>query len=268
MEIKDFIGAVATTNGDPFRIEDEEVAEQIKGIFDDAISIEEKTFILTEHEEWMTMCRQLDIGEYDAKAISVVRTQNPNDTLKIVFEEDFYNDDEKAQHYMLANVLHVVDTTDAPNGYPSRLVDAIVGFETFEEAKEAQRVLGGSIRHLKKKDGWNVYVRGNEAYDAYEMNAEDLGYNLEFSSDMEEFKKFADDEVKEMVSDLDFDEAFGYLSALKKIEKEVEGLDEDEVLFANAFYDGNYDTVVMKKSCMSYSYDAWEYVIGLIIEKD
>lgn len=265
MEIKDFIGAVATTNGDSFRIEDEEVAEQIKGIFDNTFR-ERMSLKTTDNDEWKNLCRQLDIGEYDAEFIYVTHAENPNDNLKIVFEEDFYNDDEKAQHYMLANVLHVVDTTDAPNGYPSRLVDAIVGFETFEEAKEAQRVLGGSIRHLKKKEGWSIYVRGNDAYDAYNLNAEDLGYNLEFSSDMEGFKQFADDEVSGMASGFDFDEAFGYLSALKKIEKEVEGLGDDEVLFANAFYDGNYDTVVMKKSCMSYSYDTWEYVIGLIIK--
>lgn len=89
------------------------------------------------------------------------------------------------------NGLELIQTTAGMNGYPQQLQDAIIGFDTFEEAEKLAKENGLSIEVFTKRDGWDLWYRtGNTAWEAFERSCEDYG---------EDYAQYANDEAEDYV---------------------------------------------------------------------
>ena len=159
------------------------------------------------------------------------------------------------------NSLEHIETTSERNGYPSNLKKAIIGFETFEEAKKLADENGLSIEIFEKRDGWQLYYRtGNKAYEALKISSDSYGDNYR-SFQSNEIEDFFKHEVKAQLPFFNsFDDIESFLSKKKEIYEALETADDDELVIT---CDGVYYDIV-KKHTMSFSEDTKTTVIGLI----
>lgn len=159
------------------------------------------------------------------------------------------------------NGLELIETTSERNGYPSHLKNAIIGFDSFEEAEKIAKDNNLSIEIFTKKDGWQLYYRtGNSAYEPFKNGADGYGDNYsDFCS--EDVDTFYEKEVKPFLGDFnDFDSLSDFLEKKKEIFDKLELIDEDEKVI---ICDGNYYETIQKTS-MSFYFDTKTSVIGLI----
>ena len=160
-----------------------------------------------------------------------------------------------------ANGLELIDTSSARNGYPENLQRAIIGFDTFEDAKMLAEEHGLSIEIFSKLDGWGIWYRtSNHAWEAFERSSDEYGddYRQYSKDDLESFY------VCEVQPNVDGFDSFAslreYLDKMEEIRDKIEDADDDELVLASCY--GYYDTV--KKTTMSYCYDTVHFAIGLI----
>ena len=71
----------------------------------------------------------------------------------------------------------MVETTSQANGYPSNLKYAYIGFETFEQAEEFANKFNMELAILDKHNGWQLWHRGNTAWEAFHIDSNDYGDN-------------------------------------------------------------------------------------------
>jgi len=164
------------------------------------------------------------------------------------------------------NPYKVIETTSERNGYPSNLKKAIIGFNTFEQAKKMADEYGLSIQFFKKKDGWDLWHRtGNIAYNAIQNKAENYGdnykeYDPEIYSSLEYLYEV---ELKELIKSNDYS-----LQELKDLIKSIEYLYEyieycnDDLIVIS---DGN-NVEIVDRYTMYWSNDTNHIAIGLIEE--
>lgn len=160
-----------------------------------------------------------------------------------------------------ANGLELIDTTSARNGYPQKLQRAIIGFDTFEDAKMLAEENGLSIEIFTKRDGWGFWYRtNNNAWEPFERSAEEYGDNYRQYTN-EDIDGFYVREVQPNVGSFDdFASLREYLDKMEEIRDKIEDADNGELVLASSW--GYYDTV--KKTTMSYCYDTHHFAIGLI----
>lgn len=163
----------------------------------------------------------------------------------------------------IANIekLQVIETTSAINGYPQDLKNALIGFDSFEDAERVANRYGLSIEIFTKRDGWELYYRtGNSAYSEIEVSAEDYGDDYR-SFTLSDYEDFYLNEVQERISEFNnFDDVSKFLEAKKKIYEAIEDLEADEMVLTRC--GEYYDTV--KIITMSHYYDTKTTVIGII----
>lgn len=75
---------------------------------------------------------------------------------------------------MKENNYKTVETTSAWNGYPEHIISAVIGFKTFDEAKNYADENDLELIWLDRKDGWNLWHRGDQAYFPLTINEETL----------------------------------------------------------------------------------------------
>lgn len=75
---------------------------------------------------------------------------------------------------MNENNYTTVETTSAWNGYPEHIINAVIGFKTFDEAKDYADEHGMELFWLDRKDGWNLWHRSGEAYEPLTINEDTL----------------------------------------------------------------------------------------------
>ena len=157
--------------------------------------------------------------------------------------------------------LHFVETTSESNGYPRNIKDALIGFDTFEEAEALAKEHGLDIMLLHKRDGWQLWHRKANAYEPMAITSADYGDDY---SDLHcmSAEDFYDEEVAPML------DAFSTLAELKAfveskeaIWEEMSTMGEDELMI---LHDGQYYEKV-EKSPMSWSFDTHNYEIGLVM---
>ena len=161
----------------------------------------------------------------------------------------------------IENGLQLVETTAKSTGYPERLQEAIIGFDTFEQAEELAKENGLSIESFHQNEGCDLWYRtGSTAYEPFRRSAEDFGDDYsEFSK--EDLEDFYENEVQPMVSDFEnFDDLRSFLDQKEKIKDELEDAEDDEIVITRC--GEYYDTI--KERTMSYNYDSHSYAIGLI----
>ena len=158
--------------------------------------------------------------------------------------------------------LDIISTTTASNGYPQNVKDAMVGFETFEQAQKLAEKYNLSIQSFTKKDGWGFWVRNNNVIFApYENSCEDYGDNFNELAKMSE-ADFIEDEVTPFLEgyNLNFERIEELIKNKKEIWEEVSSLEEGEIVIT---HEGRYYETIKKKS-MYFSHDTRNYIIGLI----
>lgn len=161
--------------------------------------------------------------------------------------------------------LHFVETTSESNGYPRNLKDALIGFDTFDEAEALAKEHGLDIMLLHKRDGWQLWHRKGNAYEPMTITSADYGDDY---SDLEYMgeEDFYDEEVAPML------DAFSTLAELKafiedqeEIWEEMSVMDRDELMI---LHDGKFYEMI-EKNPMSWSFDTHNYEIGLVrLHKD
>lgn len=82
--------------------------------------------------------------------------------------------------------LTLVETTGTRNGYPSQVANAITGFTSWEQAKTFAHINNLCLIWLDRRDGWNLWHRGNEATEPMNITEEDYGDGCEFFSSEEQ----------------------------------------------------------------------------------
>lgn len=87
---------------------------------------------------------------------------------------------------LVGDGLYLVETTGARNGYPSNVANAITGFTSWEQAKTFAHINNLCLIWLDRRDGWNLWHRGNEATEPMNITEEDYGDGCEFFSSEEQ----------------------------------------------------------------------------------
>lgn len=160
--------------------------------------------------------------------------------------------------------LSVIETTSERNGYPSNIKKAIIGFDSFEEAKEIAEKEGLKIQFFKKKDGWDLWYRtGDTAYNAIQNKAEDYGDNYKMY-DPEIYKNIEylyDVEFKDLIKDNSYSlqELKELIKSIEYLYESIEYCSEGQVVFS----DGN-NVEIVDEYTMYWQYDTNHIVIGLI----
>jgi len=159
-----------------------------------------------------------------------------------------------------AELLTYVETTSAWNGYPEAVQGAIIGFDSFKQAEEVAKQYGLKIISLEKLDGWALWHRKGEIFDALQRSSDDYGsdYNQFCHQDT---KFFYENEIKHCLGDFDnLDDLCTFIEKRKMVFEELEKIEENELVIT---YCGNYyDTI--KKETMAYSFDTHNYAIGVV----
>lgn len=161
-----------------------------------------------------------------------------------------------------ANNLQIIETTPERNGYPSKLRDAIIGFDSFKEAQELADKHGLSIEVFETKDGWSLWYRsGYTKYEAFNISAETFGDNYHaFSNDIDE-DEFIEIEIIPLIEDIsDFTKLQELIDTKKEIYDAIENAEDDELVIT--LYGNLLATV--KQQTMYFYHDTRHNVIGLI----
>ena len=138
--------------------------------------------------------------------------------------------------------LDTVDTTSERNGYPSNIRRAVVGFDNFESAKEIAGKYGLSLIWIDKKEGWNIWHRGEDAYKPMEIRPEYFGSDYNFENEVDSYKETALDNIKYMLdNDADFDDIERAVTNAEKVIDAICKLEADEVVVT--VNDEYYDTI-------------------------
>lgn len=162
------------------------------------------------------------------------------------------------------NDLEYIETTSARNGYPQSIQGAVIGFETFEEAKNFASENDLGIQFFEKRDGWNLWYRnGNTAYEEMTISSNDYGddYNEIYKGEFNVEEYFIDCEVNEQMSELlSFEDLGRFLNEKKDLWEEIEKMEEDEMIITCCGV--LYET--LKKETMRFSHDTRTTAIGCI----
>lgn len=161
-------------------------------------------------------------------------------------------------------MYYTIETTSNRNGYPTNLKEAVIGFETYEEAQEYARENGMEICSFFKKQGWDLWVREGYIANAFQLNAS--MFSDDYSHyDWNDGERYME-EAKQQVAD--FKEYDGwedercqeYLEECEQCRDEIDNLQEGEF----ACVANNQVCEVYKLHCMEYSHDGTTHVIGCI----
>lgn len=163
-----------------------------------------------------------------------------------------------------AHGLQVIETTSQANGYPSNLRYALIGFESFDDARALAETYGLKITSFHKRDGWQLWHRrGDNVYEPMYIVAGDYGddYLQHIHSDAD---TFFEDECKPFLEDINsFEELETFISERKDLYEHILECDESEMVIS---YNGRYYETI-KQSLMQWSHDTHTYAIGLIENK-
>lgn len=153
--------------------------------------------------------------------------------------------------------LDVIETTTGTNGYPQNLKFAIVDFDTFEQAQELADKYNLSIESFEKRDGWQLWSRGNRTmYKPYQLDVHmDFGDNY---SEVDE--DVIVDGIKDNIDNLEYSDIADYLRGQVEILDEIEKAADDEVVITHM---GEYYDTLPQESMIFY-HDTRNYTIGLI----
>lgn len=142
--------------------------------------------------------------------------------------------------------LRVIETTSSADGYPSHVIPAITGFESWEQAEQFASDNGLALMWCDYRDGQNLWYRANTASVPMTITADDFGdcWNIEdnihswfegFQQDMAECESI--EQMKEL------------LKVGEGIADAFATLGEDEALL---LFEGSLHRVIQVKNAISF----------------
>lgn len=160
------------------------------------------------------------------------------------------------------NGLQIAETTTSPNGYPGHVDMAIVGFDTFAQAKELEQKLDGyQLQWLKRKDGQSLWYRtGNAAYEPLTIKESDFGDNFNFLTP-DDLETFIESEVAPFVENCgNFDELEKLVSSRREVYDALLVCGDDEVVVTEC--GDYYDTIELHP--IRWSHDTENIELALV----
>lgn len=129
------------------------------------------------------------------------------------------------------NGLEIVETTSDRSGYPRGLGWAVIGFYSFEEAKELADKHGLQVTLLERFDGWQLWYNSKQTlYEAPTLKPEDLGYYVSYDNETDKQRVIKD--CKEIIEGCDdMNEIRNIVTSRCAIVEELECLGDNEAIF-------------------------------------
>ena len=157
--------------------------------------------------------------------------------------------------------LTVIKTTTDKNGYPKDLQNALVGFDTFEEAQDVAEEYGLRITTFIRKAGHELYYRNNNTtYEPLHIRAEDYGDDYKVFG-INHHKNYYKNEVRPYLSDFDnIDDLMDFVSAQEDIISALDDISRNELVIVR---DGEYYETIERKT-MRWDNEEELVVIGVI----
>lgn len=142
--------------------------------------------------------------------------------------------------------LRVIETTSSANGYPSHVIPAITGFESWEQAEQFANAYNLTLMWCDYRNGQNLWYRANNAVIPMNISAEDYGDNYELVTSEE----YWFDDFQEQMANC---ESIEQMQELLKVGEEIADafatLGDDEALL---LYEGSLHRVIQAKNAISF----------------
>lgn len=161
-------------------------------------------------------------------------------------------EEETLDDIAIENGLLVVETTSERNGYPSHLQDALIGFGCFANAEQIAKEHGLTLIWIDRRDGWQLWHRGDTAYEPMSISSSDFGDDYNFENNSDDFMEMARECISDMCDDgASFDDIRNYMEKVEKVTDAIDDLEDDQMVVT---YCGEYyDTINLHP--ISFSYD-------------
>lgn len=144
------------------------------------------------------------------------------------------------------NCLRVIETTSSANGYPSHVLPAITGFESWEQAEQFANAYNLALMWCDYRDGQNLWHRANTASVPMTITADDFGYNWSVEDNEESwFQKFQQD----MAECESIEQMKELLKAGEEIADAFATLGDEEALL---LFEGSLHRVIQAKNAISF----------------
>lgn len=160
--------------------------------------------------------------------------------------------------------LELECVTSGSNGCPKDTKLAIVGFSSFNNAKETADRYDMRVVLLHKRDGWQCFeVKDERLISAPRLVAEDMDYVNEWDESNEsELVK----EMKDAIKDAeDVESIMRVTEKYKELYDEIQDLDDGEVIFSRQ---EDYPYVIkwerVEKEPMEWCYDTHHYIVAIL----
>jgi PAS domain-containing protein len=174
----------------------------------------------------------------------------------IVLYKRFYELEDIAQEHN----LEIVRTTAAYNGYPECTQPAIVGFDNFAQAEALAKEYDLRIVTLHKRDGWEWWTRGDNAYEPLRPTANWYGDDSSEFTSCDYDNYFAEEVRPTLEYTQNLEELEELIKRHREIMEEIQAADEDQlVIVCDGYY---YETI--DKEVMQWSYDTHNYIIAIL----
>lgn len=237
----DLLNAIVNFGADPYIVETEEQAEEVMESIERATISRE----ITDEDEFSTALEQLDLK----KADHIYSFVDGSEFLVCLSEDWDYEED--LCDIADENGLEVVDTTSERSGYPRNLKKVLVGFDSFEQAEQISKENGLALIWIDRRDGWQLWHRGETAYEPMSIEEMDFGEDYSFEDDSERFMEMARERISEMCEEgASFDDIRSYMDKVEKVNDAIEDLEDDQTVVT---YCGEYyDTIKLHPIYFSY----------------
>lgn len=226
----DLLNAIVNFGADPYLVETEEQAEEVM----ESISRATISREITDEDEFNTALEQLDLK----KAAHIYSFVDGSEFLVCLSEDWDYEED--LCDIAVENGLEVVETTSERSGYPRHLKDVLVGFGSFENAEQIAKEHGLTLIWIDKRDGWQLWHRGDTAYEPMSISESDFGDDYSFENNADEVMDMARERISDMCDDgASFDDIREYMDKVEKVTDAIDDLEDDQtvVTYCGEYYD-------------------------------
>lgn len=140
----------------------------------------------------------------------------------------------------------------------------MIGFTSFEDAKEFTIEYGGKVKLLHKRDGWHHFEIEHSVHSSLHISSETFGnmYNEFHKRNYENEDVFVLQEVVPFISGFStFSEIDSFLATFKELWSKIQESNNDEVVITNGY---DYYSTELKET-MRFHHDTHTYEIGVVL---
>ena len=211
-------------------------------------------------KEW----HQNEYGKKVAYSLGYEFSQSTGDDKLGLYQAVLLDFDDRLNLAEMEFGLERISTTSDTSGYPRRVGYALIGFDTFEEAESCAEKYGLKLDEFMKKDGWNLWCRGNcIPSEELTITEDDYGddYWMVGPTDREEYINRMKEDIQDAA---EFEDIENIVSNAKEVLDEMEDLEDNEnlVLYGLKFYEK------VRVNTMRKTVDNRTYALGLKPKND